>query len=272
MYSKFSFVFYLYWVVRMSGVFEKVCVVVPARIGSSRLPQKPLMDLCGAPMIVRVYENLKPLEDLGARIVVATDSDKIIKECDKFCINSKMTGSYHTCGTSRCFEASEGSGCDLVLNIQGDEPFLKVEPIVSLVEEFKSQKCSGFDIGTVAIRSYSKKDYLDPNKVKVTCDKNNKALYFSRATIPYYRDGVEDDRYEFLLHQGVYLYRYESLKRFCELSESQLEKKERLEQLRAMEDGMSIYVHITETEASFGIDTLDDLELARKIYSQKHKG
>ncbi len=169
----------------MGNVFENVCVVVPARLASTRLPEKPLKDLCGKPMIVRVCENLEPLKKLGASIVVATDSDKIISECNKFCINSKMTGSYHTCGTSRCFEASLGSNCELVLNIQGDEPFLDVEPIVKLVEEFKSSRCSGFDIGTVAIRSTSIKDYGDPNKVKVTCYKNRRSLYFSRDTIPY---------------------------------------------------------------------------------------
>ncbi len=256
----------------MSDIFNNVCVVVPARLGSTRLPQKPLMDLCGKPMIVRVCENLEPLKKLGANIVVATDSDKIISECDKFCVNAKMTGSYHTCGTSRCFEASLGSGCEFVLNIQGDEPFLDVGPIVKLVEEFKSSRCSGFDIGTVAIRSSSLKDYKDPNKVKVTCDKNGKALYFSRATIPYYREGIDQSGCEFLLHQGVYLYRYTALERFCDLSMSSLEEKEKLEQLRAMEDGMSIYVHISEAEPSFGIDTLEDLELARKIYAARHKG
>ena len=257
----------------MESIFENVCVVVPARIGSSRLSKKPLRDLCGKPMIVRVCENLKPLEELGAFVVVATDSNEIVKECEKFCINSKMTGTHHSCGTSRCFEAAQGSGAELVLNIQGDEPFLETAPVIELVRVFKSGKAKDFEIGTVAIRSSSLKDYNDPNKVKVVVDKNNKAMYFSRATIPYYRDGIkENEVVNFLLHQGVYLYRYEALERFCTLTESTLEVKERLEQLRAMEDGMSIYVHVSDAASSFGIDTIEDLQLARKIYEKRHPG
>lgn len=244
---------------------EEWLVVVPARLESTRLKEKPLQDICGKAMIVRVYENLEPLRELGAKTVVATDSKKIFEVCEKENIEVEMTSQDHQSGTDRCFEVASRHERQYILNVQGDEPFVDTDTLINLCHKVNSADWA--DIGTVVHRVEDGKGYFDPNVVKTTLTTEGKALYFSRSPIPYNREN-KDEPQPFYHHQGIYAYNKDSLARFVELPVSPLEKSEKLEQLRALEHGMNILCVLSSKQAH-GVDTKDDLDEAIKIYQRK---
>lgn len=235
--------------------FREWLVVIPARLHSTRLPKKMILDLCGKPLIVRVWENLKPLVKEGMRVVVGTDAEEIQKLCKRFSIPSFLCQKEHQSGTDRCFEVSEHFKANYVINVQGDEPFLSYEDLLALIEQKKYLDQGS--ILTLALRSSSLSSYKDPSVVKLLSE-GTKAVGFQRSS----SQGFSSFFYH---HQGVYAYHRETLSRFCSLPQSPMEKALKLEQMRALENDISIYF-VTAREASFGIDTQEDLFRARDIY------
>lgn len=235
-------------------------VVIPARLASQRLPKKPLQDLAGKPLIVRVRENLIPLERMGARIVIATDHQEIEAVCAKFGFESMMTLPSHASGTDRCQEVASQFKYPFILNVQGDEPFINKVDLLALIDGFTR---TTLPMGTLFYRSTDLADYQSPNVVKIVATPMNTAIYFSRAAVPYDRDqrNGEIGAVDFLQHLGVYVFRHETLAAFCKMPPSVLEKREKLEQLRAVEAGWQI--HLQEaSRRSLGIDTKEDLDAA----------
>ncbi len=234
--------------------------IIPARYGSTRLEGKPLIDLLGKTMIQRVYEQAKKALDY---VVVATDDNRIYDAVKRFGGEVVMTSNTHTTGTNRCLEAYEifqkksAMNFDVVLNIQGDEPLLEPEQISSLVACFKDEKT---ELATLVIPT-NKASELNSG-VFVVFDKNKNALYFSRAVLPVLRDeekGVWHTKNTFYKHVGMYGFTPKSLVAFAAMEETNLEKSEKLEQLRWLENGKKIKVAIT-LHNSIPIDTLEDVE------------
>lgn len=240
---------------------ENWLIVIPARLGSTRLPRKPLQDLSGKPLIVRVYENLEPLLKKGARAIVATDAKEVLEVCQKNGISCEMTKASHESGSDRCFEVATRNPTQHILNIQGDEPFLNIDDLESLIRAHEKEERE-VHISTLAAHSSSEEDFKNPNVCKVVVSQTQHALYFSRSPIPHSRDG---SFHGFLHHQGVYAYSNAALAKFCQAEKSDLEHSEKLEQLRALELGIAILV-VKAQSTSAGIDTPEDLERARKSY------
>lgn len=241
-------------------------VVVPARLGSTRLPRKPLADLAGKPLIVRVYENLKPLLAYGAEIVVATDHIDVQRVLEKANIPCRMTRVEHPSGSDRILEAAEANARPYILNVQGDEPTIQANDLVELCKTMQQRPSS--DIGTLVYPLNADHDLNNPNVVKAVVASNGRALYFSRSPIPYRRNPDEplpSGDPVFWQHIGVYAYRRPSLARFCALPPSPLELIEKLEQLRALEAGMEI-ITVRASKPSVGIDTPQDLAKAQTLY------
>ena len=237
-------------------------VVVPARLASQRLPRKPLADLGGKPLIVRTCENLAPLARAGARVIVATDAVEVEEVCARAGISCASTRADHLSGTDRCWEVASRHPHELIMNVQGDEPFAPVDDLVRLAAAFAARPDA--DIGTLVFPTKDQTVAADPNAVKAVGTAAGWALYFSRAALPYDRDAA-DRRHlpsSFLQHMGVYAFRRTRLAAFVALPPSPLEQAEKLEQLRALENGWRILLH--EARAySRGIDTPEDLEAAR---------
>lgn len=239
---------------------SKVLTIIPARYDSSRFPGKPLADILGRPMIQRVVERALEIVD---RAVVATDSPLIYEAVQSFGGEVVMTGTHHRSGTERCIEAFEliGQGEELVLNLQGDEPFIQREQIASLLAAFEDE---AIDIATLAeaLPSDTPDAVLhNPNMVKLVRSTSGEALYFSRSVIPHLR-GVESElcrHHRYYRHIGLYAFRSRVLPQLKNLSASPLEVAESLEQLRWLEAGMHIGTRETTT-ATIGIDTPEDLE------------
>lgn len=241
----------------------RVLGVLPARLGSTRLPGKPLHPLLGRPMIQWVWERASGMSCLD-QVVVATDSPQIVSVCEAFGARAVLTDPDHPSGTDRVAEVAAMDGfsdAGIVVNLQGDEPLMEEEPVLAAVEEVRS----GRSVGTCATPVSDPADLRDPAVVKVVRRDDGSALYFSRAAIPYRRDGEMDDaflqREPALRHLGVYAYRREALMRWVSLPPSRLELIEKLEQLRALEAGMTIGVAVV-SEAEGGVDTPAD---ARRI-------
>jgi len=236
-----------------------ILAVIPARYSSSRFPGKPLADINGKSMIQRVYEQALKSTRLD-RVIIATDDKRIFKHAKKFGAEVMMTSENHRNGTERIAEVVQNieENYDSVLNIQGDEPFVKIEQI-DLLCDIISKKDN--DIASLAKKLEDTDEVKSPNTVKVVMSKSNKALYFSRFAIPYQRNlatGVI--RYK---HIGMYAFKKLILEELINLPESSLEVAESLEQLRWLESGYSIEMGITNFE-SIGIDTPEDLEKAIK--------
>ncbi len=248
----------------------RIIAVIPARWASTRFPGKPLTLLCGHPMIEYVYRRTSR-SSLVDSVCVATDDARIADAVREFGGNVRMTRDDHASGTDRMAEVASGEDADVVVNIQGDEPLIHPEDIDAGIRPLIDE--SGLGISTLAVAFHSPEEFLDPNAVKVTRCKNGNALYFSRAPIPYSRDVLagESEAYEKIVenwgeispkplkHFGFYAYRKESLLRFTDLEPSALEKLERLEQLRAIEDGMAIRV-VEITRDAVGVDLPEDKE------------
>ena len=239
--------------------------IIPARYASTRFPGKPLADIAGKPMIQRVYEQVAGLLD---DIVVATDDDRIFQAVQGFCGKVVMTSPNHRSGTDRCYEALKkiGGNFDVVINIQGDEPFIKPSQIELLKACFEDEKTQ---IATLVKPFSADVDFevlFNPNTPKVILNANREAIYFSRSVIPYIRGKQPADWLNssvFYKHIGIYAYKSDVLGEITTLPQSSLELAESLEQLRWIENGYTIKAGITDEE-TIGIDTPEDLEKAVK--------
>jgi 3-deoxy-manno-octulosonate cytidylyltransferase (CMP-KDO synthetase) len=229
----------------------KVVAIIPARIASTRLRRKVLREIAGQTMLPRVYEAARGCSAL-ADVIVATDSNEILAVCERNGWTARLTATTHRSGTDRVHEVAQSVAADVYINVQGDEPLAHPDHVNALVELMKNPR---IDVGTIKTPC-PPQDVNNPNAVKVVTDAQGRALYFSRSSVPYDRDKTGDVRY--FKHLGFYAYRKPALDRFCSLPESQLERSERLEQLRFLENGIPIYV--TETiHDTIGVDTEDDL-------------
>ena len=235
----------------------------PARYASTRFPGKPLADMKGKYMIQRVYEQVRKILD---NVCVATDDDRIFNAVKSFGGNVVMTSAEQRSGTDRCFEAYNrlGGNEDVIINIQGDEPFIKPEQIESLIACFDSPQTQ---IATLVRPFEATEGYealANPNSPKVILNDKNEALYFSRSIIPYMRNISPEqwpDKHVYYKHIGMYGYRADILSQITQLPQSSLEIAESLEQLRWLQNGYTIKVGIT-TQETIGIDTPDDLQKA----------
>jgi 3-deoxy-manno-octulosonate cytidylyltransferase (CMP-KDO synthetase) len=238
----------------------KAIAVIPARLASTRLPRKMLREIAGKPLIGVVYEAVRS-SPLLADVIVATDSDEIMNTCRQHGWNAQMTASAHKSGTERVHEVSGRESADVYINVQGDEPMVRPVQIASLLQVMENAQAQ---VGTLMTPA-APVDIPNPNAVKVVTDSAGRALYFSRATIPHDRDKTSP---RYFKHLGLYAYRKPALDRFVTLPESSLEKSERLEQLRFLENGISIYCAETPYD-SVGVDTEEDLQRAIEIL--KHR-
>lgn len=244
----------------------KFIAIIPARYASTRFPAKPLAMLGGKPVIQRVYEQVRKVID---RVVVATDDERIASCVRAFGGEAVMTRADHHSGTDRVFEAYEtlGEEADVVVNVQGDEPFIQPSQLQTIKACFLDPVTQ---IATL-VKPFAENDGLaaleNPNSPKVVVDEAMHALYFSRSVIPYLR-GVDRDewlkRHTFYKHIGLYAYRADTLRQITAMPQGTLEKAESLEQLRWLEHGLVIKVGLTHVE-TIGIDTPDDLERARRF-------
>jgi 3-deoxy-manno-octulosonate cytidylyltransferase (CMP-KDO synthetase) len=245
-------------------------VIIPARLASTRLPNKPLADLGGKPMVVRVAEQA---QKSGAdQVIVATDHADILAACQQHGVQVQMTRLDHPSGTDRIAEVAAAIGLAdnaVVVNVQGDEPL--IDPI--LIAATAGRIGEGVPMATAAHWLDNVEEAFNPNVVKVVLDKEARALYFSRATIAWHRDGFAQSQqalpegYRPLRHIGLYAYTNAFLQAYPRLPASPLEQIEALEQLRALWHGYPIAVHVTESAPAAGVDTPEDLERVRKAYA-----
>ena len=238
----------------------KVIAVIPARYNSTRFPGKMMEILGNRTIITTTYQNV--LETgLFDEVFVATDSELIFDEISKNGGKAVMTGEHET-GSDRIAEAVQNIDCDIVINVQGDEPFLKKEPLKQLIDVFYKDEKKKISLASLKIQLRESEEIRNPNNVKVITDNNGFALYFSRSVIPFQRDLSYDVTY--YKHIGVYAFRKEALLKFSSLEMTPLEISEKLEQLRYLENGMKI--KMVETDfVGIGIDTPEDLEKAKKL-------
>ncbi len=230
----------------------RVLGVIPARLGSTRLPRKVLREIAGVPMVCHVYRRASRSE-LLSDLLVATDSEEVVAACQRYGIPTVMTSPDHPSGTDRVWEVARGRAADIYVNIQGDEPLITSGHINALVEPF--QRRPETQVVTLKARA-TPEEAANPNVVKVVADVRGNALYFSRNPIPYDRNRTGAITY--WKHVGLYAFRREALEVFHRFSSSTLETAERLEQLRFLENGIPI--HVVETsEPMIGVDTEEDL-------------
>lgn len=235
---------------------NKCAVIIPARYASTRFPGKMLADLAGKPLIVHVCE--KAAASRADAVAVATDHEKIFSAVRERGFQAVMTRTDHQTGSDRIHEAAEKLDCDIIVNVQGDEPLIPTSVIDELIELMKNRP--ELEMATVAVPA-SREELADPNKVKVVFGSDRFAFYFSRSVIPFLRTGGVDT--PVYLHWGIYAYRRAALDKFVKLPAGRLESCEKLEQLRALENGMKIYV-MTSCLQSIGVDTPEDLAEAEK--------
>ena len=246
----------------------KKVIIIPARLDSSRLPKKVLLDLKGKTVIQRVYEQCIKVKNVDG-VYIATDSIEIKEVCETFTDKVIITKSTHQSGTDRIGEAVSAIDCDVVINVQGDEPFIEPSLIEALVNSFSN---SDISMSSAMSKINNIKDLQNTNVVKVVTDLHNNALFFSRSLIPFPRDVKEIstakevlEKGQFYRHIGIYGYRKDFLLKFVNMEQSYLEKVEKLEQLRALENGFKIKM-IEANSSLIGIDTREDYEEALKKY------
>jgi 3-deoxy-manno-octulosonate cytidylyltransferase (CMP-KDO synthetase) len=247
---------------RLESEIMRAIAVIPARLASTRLPRKMLREIAGLPLIGVVYEAVKS-SLLLADVIIATDSEEIMAACQVHGWKAQMTSASHRSGTERVHEISGREAADVYVNVQGDEPLVRSEQIATLLKVMEN---AAAEVGTVMTPA-EEIDVANPNAVKVVSDLSGRALYFSRATIPFDRDAT---RPRYFKHLGLYAYRKAALDRFVTLPESALEKSERLEQLRFLENGISIYIAETPHD-SIGVDTEEDLQRVIGILQNKKR-
>jgi 3-deoxy-manno-octulosonate cytidylyltransferase (CMP-KDO synthetase) len=234
----------------------KAIAVIPARLASTRLPRKMLRDIAGQPLVGRVYNAVRSCSALSD-VIIATDSNEILEICQRNSWKAQMTSTSHRSGTERVHEISNSLAADVYLNVQGDEPLTRPEQISTLLQVMKDPTVQ---VGTLKTAA-AEVDINNPSAVKVVTDTKGKALYFSRTTIPYDRDRTSPPYFK---HLGFYAYRKSALDNFVSWPESFLERSERLEQLRFLENGIPIYVGETPYD-SIGVDTEEDLHRVEEI-------
>lgn len=235
-------------------------VIIPARYASTRFPGKPLVDIDGKSMLQRVHEQASQSQ-LCDRVIVATDDDRIYEHVKAFGGEVEMTSTDHTSGTDRCAEvvSKMDTPPDLVVNVQGDEPFIDPRQIDDLIQVFHMPDCQ---IATLIAPITSEEELKDPNRVRVVRDTHGRAMYFSRAVIPHWRGATHENWHEehpYYKHVGIYAYRTETLSELTQLEPSLLEQIEGLEQLRWLENGYHIHTTLTLKESPC-IDTPEDLK------------
>ena len=238
----------------------KSVAIIPARLASTRLPRKMLREIAGKPLVGLVYEAVRS-SPLLADVIIATDSEEILEVCRQRGWSAQMTSASHRSGTERVHEVSNSVAADVYVNVQGDEPLVHPEQVATLLDVMKDP---AVQVGTVKTLC-PPEDVDNPNAVKVVTAPGGRALYFSRATIPFDRDGTAP---RYFKHLGLYAYRKSALDLFVSQPESILEKSERLEQLRFLENGISIYVGETPYD-SVGVDTEEDLQRVAEILRKR---
>jgi 3-deoxy-manno-octulosonate cytidylyltransferase (CMP-KDO synthetase) len=235
----------------------RAIAIIPARLASTRLPRKVLREIAGKPMLAHVVEAARRCPQLSD-VIVATDSDEVLALCNQNGWRAEMTSSAHRSGTDRVWEVAQRIAADVYVNVQGDEPLARPEHISALLQPMQDPRVLVSTVKTPC----STEDIDNPNAVKVVTDLAGRALYFSRSTIPFDRDRTgQVQRYK---HLGFYGYRREALEKFCSWPESELERAERLEQLRFLDHGTEIYVAETPYD-TVGVDTEEDLKRAESI-------
>jgi len=242
----------------------KTAVIIPARMGSMRFPGKVLADLGGKPVIQLVWENA--MRSKADSVTVAADDPRVEQAVKAFGGHVVMTKPSHPSGSDRVWEAAQSTDAELIVNVQGDEPFLPHEVIDDLIDAMHGPDAPA--MGTVVLPCARADIAANPNLPKVVLTSDDYALYFSRSMIPFLREGGEET--EVYRHWGIYAYRRETLAKFVSLPEGRLERCEKLEQLRALENGIRIKV-IRTTFDSIGIDTPDDLARAQEFLAMKSK-
>jgi len=240
-------------------------VLIPARLASTRLPNKPLADLAGVPMVVRVAQQA--LRSGAQEVIVAGDDAEIVTACQAHGIRAVLTGSHHPSGSDRLAEACELLGLPddaIVVNVQGDEPLMDPQLVTDVAHLLARRPQAAMSTAAHALDSVA--DFHNPNVVKVVLDAQHMALYFSRAPIAYPRDAPDQlPSPAPLRHIGIYAYRASFLRLFPKLAQAPLERTESLEQLRALWHGHRIAVHITQHAPGPGVDTPEDLERVRRL-------
>ncbi len=247
-------------------------VLIPARLASTRLPNKPLADIAGLPMVVRVAQRVRAGLAPSSQVVVAADSPAIVQACSAHQIEAVLTRVDHPSGSDRLAEACDLLGLDndqVVVNVQGDEPLMDPALVIAVANLLAQHNAASMSTAAHPIEDPA--EYLNPNVVKVVLDANHRALYFSRAPIPLWRDGLGEESGAMpnpkpLRHIGIYGYRVGFLRKFPILSQAPLERIEALEQLRALWHGHSIAVHITPHPPGPGVDTPEDLARVRQVF------
>lgn len=248
------------------------CVLIPARLASTRLPDKPLADIAGQPMVVRVAQRASASS--AQRVVVAADSPAIVQACVDHGVEALLTRADHASGSDRLAEACELlglTGQQVVVNVQGDEPLIDPSLIDAVAQLLQARPAASMSTAAHAIDSVA--EFINPNVVKVVLDAQGYALYFSRATIPWWRDGFAQGMTSLgqprpLRHVGIYGYRAGFLREFPRLAQAPVEVAEALEQLRALWHGHRIAVHLTTTAPGAGVDTPEDLERVRALWGK----
>lgn len=240
----------------------KALCIIPARYASTRLPGKPLKDICGKPMICRVYERASLAKSVD-EVIVATDDERILQAVEKNSGRAMMTRADHKNGTDRLAEVAEKfSDVEVIVNVQGDEPLIEADLIDELIAQFELD--ADLQMATVAVELHDEDEMKNPNNVKVVLDKKNNALYFSRSLIPYPRNFGKAKVYK---HIGIYAYRRNFLLRYSKMDSTPLEESESLEQLRVLENGYKIRVIISDCQF-IGVDTEEDLKLVNEIWQK----
>ncbi len=234
----------------------RVIAVIPARLASTRLPRKMLREIAGEPLVAQTYQAVRRCPQLD-EVVVATDSDEIFQFCRQRGFTVRMTSSSHRSGTERTHEISTIIPADIYIDVQGDEPLTRPEHIAKLLELMRPPEV---EVGTLKTPA-AEVDVNNPGAVKVVTDIWGRALYFSRATIPFDRDGSHPQYYK---HLGIYGHRKHALDKFVHWPESSLERSERLEQLRFLENGVPIYVAETPFD-TIAVDTEGDVRRVEEI-------
>ena len=245
---------------RLAAQSVKSVAIVPARLASTRLPRKMLREIAGKPLVGWVYEAVRS-SSLLSDVVVATDSEEILETCRKHGWKAQLTSASHRSGTERVHEISNSVTADIYVNVQGDEPLVRPEQIATLLEVMNDPAVL---VGTVKTPCPAE-EIGNPNAVKVVTVSGGRALYFSRATVPFDRDNTGP---RYFKHLGLYAYRKSALDLFVSQPESTLEKTERLEQLRFLENGIPIYVGETPHD-SVGVDTEEDLQRVAEILRKR---
>ena len=241
-----------------------ISALIPARLNSTRLEKKLLKDLCGVPLIVRTYKNIVKT-NLFNEVIVVTDSDEIIDVLVKNDIKFLKSKNEHKTGTDRIAEFSNEFKSDIIVNIQGDEPFINKNDLKKIIEVFNNDIDNKIDIISLMISLKSNNDIINPNNVKVIVDKNNNSIYFSRNVIPFNRSNY---KIKYFKHVGIYAFRNSYLNEFKNYIQSDLEKTEMIEAIRVVENGKKIKM-IEIFNEHISIDTIDDFKIAESILNNK---